>query len=74
MRLRIQAVKIAAMLALTLAVSAHVFAQQEDLDEIDLSDHDAQISGGTDKVQPSGKEGALAAMSGGADDTAVHDQ
>ena len=66
MRLRISAVKIAAMLAVTLAVSAHVFAQ-EDLDEIDLSDHDtSQVSGPTDKVQPSGKEGATAAMSGGA--------
>src|SRR5580704_8528478 len=67
MRSRIPAVTVAAMLAVMLAVSAHAFAQ-EDLDEIDLSDHDtSQVSGPTDKVQPSGKEGALAAMSGGAE-------
>src|SRR5271154_7282741 len=66
MRLRIPAVKVAAMLAVMLAISAHAFAQ-EDLDEIDLSDHDtSQVSGTADKIQPSVKEGATAAMSGGA--------
>src|ERR1700678_498023 len=66
MPLRIAAVKIVATLVLMLAVSARAFAQ-EDLDDIDLSDHGtSQISGNPDKLQPSVKEGATAAMSGGA--------
>src|ERR1700735_2357075 len=65
MRFRIPAARIAAMLAVMLAVSAHAFAP-EALQQIDLSDHDTQISGAADKTQPSGKEGATAAMSGGA--------
>jgi hypothetical protein len=66
MLLRTTAVKIVATLVVMLAVSAHAFAQ-EDLDSIDLSDHDtSQVSDTADKIQPSVKEGATAAMSGGA--------
>src|SRR5208283_3873692 len=63
---RIRDVKIVAALVVMLAISAHAFAQ-EDLDSIDLSDHDtSQISGSADKRQPGVTEGATAAMSGGA--------
>ncbi len=66
MLVRIPGAKIAAVLVLALAVSANAFAQ-EDLDEIDLSDHDtSQTSGAANKLQPGVTEGATAAMSGGA--------
>ncbi len=66
MLVRIPAAIIAAMLAVALAVSAQAFAE-EDLDGVDLSDHDtSRISVTADKLQPSVNQGATAAMSGGA--------